>query len=72
MEIERVDNRKLEPAARDQLRKTAVRMHRQGLKQAAIADALGVRRSASGSERFEVARAPKRLSVAEVSANFVF
>ena len=45
MEIERVDTRKLEPAAREQLRKTAVRMHRQGLKQAAIADALGVRRS---------------------------
>jgi transposase len=45
MEIERVDTRKLEPAAREQLRKTAVRMHRQGLKQAAIADALGVRPS---------------------------
>jgi hypothetical protein len=72
MESDRVDTRKLEPAAREQLRKTAVRMHRQGLKQAAIADALGVRRSAPGLERFEVARSPKRLSVAELSANFVF
>lgn len=45
METERIDTRKLEPAAREQLRKTAVRMHRQGMKQATIAETLGVRRS---------------------------
>jgi len=45
MEIELIDFRKLKPAAREQLSKTAVLMHRQALKQAAIADDLAIRRS---------------------------
>ncbi len=44
METERIDARKLEPAAREQLRRTVIRMHRQGHKQAAIAEELGLRR----------------------------
>lgn len=45
METERIDTRKLEPAAREQLRKTAIRMHRQGQSQSAIARVLGIRRA---------------------------
>lgn len=45
METERIDTRKLEPAAREQLRKTAIRMYRRGQTQKSIAEALGVRRS---------------------------
>lgn len=44
METERIDVRKLEPAAREQLRRTAVRMFKRGHSQAAIARELGVRR----------------------------
>jgi len=35
---------KLEPAAREQLRRTAIRMHKRGRTQEAIAQELGVRR----------------------------
>jgi transposase len=45
MEKERIDTRKLEPAAREQLRKTALRMYRRGQSHRSIAEALGVRRS---------------------------
>lgn len=45
MEIERLDVRKLEPAAREQLRRTAVRLFKRGHSQAAIARELGVRRA---------------------------
>lgn len=45
METERIDVRKLEPAAREQLRKTALRMHKRGRSQTAIAAELGVRRA---------------------------
>lgn len=44
METERIDVRKLEPAAREQLRRTAIRMHQRGHTQEAIAQELGVRR----------------------------
>jgi transposase-like protein len=44
METERIDVRKLEPAAREQLRRTAVRMFKRGHSQSAIARDLGVRR----------------------------
>lgn len=44
METERIDARKLEPAAREQLRRTAIRMHKRGRTQEAIAQELGVRR----------------------------
>jgi len=44
METERIDVRKLEPAAREQLRRTAIRMHKRGRTQEAIAQELGVRR----------------------------
>ncbi len=44
METERIDARKLEPAAREQLRRTVIRMHRRGHKQTAIAEELGLRR----------------------------
>jgi hypothetical protein len=37
METERIDVRKLEPAAREQLRKTALRMHMRGRSRTAIA-----------------------------------
>ena len=42
---ERIDTRKLEPAAREQLRKIAIRMHRQGQTQNAISTTLGIRRA---------------------------
>jgi len=45
MEKERIDTRKLEPAAREQLRKTAIRMHGRGQSQITISETLGVRRS---------------------------
>ena len=45
MEKERIDTRKLEPAAREQLRKIAIRMHRQGQTQNAISITLGIRRA---------------------------
>lgn len=45
MEKERIDTRTLEPAAREQLRKTAIIMHRRGQTHRSIAEALGVRRS---------------------------
>lgn len=45
METERIDTRKLEPAAREQLRNTAIRLHQRGCSQTAIAAELGVRRS---------------------------
>ena len=44
METERIDVRKLELAAREQLRRTAIRMHKRGRTQEAIAQELGVRR----------------------------
>ena len=44
MDTERIDTRKLEPAAREQLRRTALRLHRRGHSQAAIATELGLRR----------------------------
>ena len=44
MDIERTDVRKLEPAAREQMRKTAIRLHKRGYTQSAIAEELGVRR----------------------------
>lgn len=44
METERIDLRKLEPAAREQLRRTVIRMHKRGDKQTAIAEVLGLRR----------------------------
>jgi transposase len=44
METERIDTRKLEPAAREQLRKTVVRMHKRGHSQESIARELGLRR----------------------------
>lgn len=44
MEAERIDTRKLEPAAREQLRRTVIRLHRRGHSQAAIARELGLRR----------------------------
>ena len=44
MEIERIDTRKLDPAAREQLRKTVVRMHKRGHSQEFIARELGLRR----------------------------
>ena len=44
MEIERIDTRKLEPAAREQLRKSALRMHKRGRSQESIARELGLRR----------------------------
>lgn len=44
MEAECTDVRKLEPAAREQLRRTVMRMHKRGHKQAAIAEELGLRR----------------------------
>jgi transposase len=45
MDTERIDTRKLEPAAREQLRKSAIRMYSRGQTQKSIAEALGVRRS---------------------------
>jgi transposase len=44
METERIDTRKLESAAREQLRKTVVRMHKRGHTQESIAAELGLRR----------------------------
>lgn len=44
METERIDVRKLEPAAREQLRRTVVRMFKRGHSQSAIARELGLRR----------------------------
>src|SRR5512144_819493 len=44
METERIDVRKLEPAAREQLRRTTLHLHRRGHTQEAIARELGVRR----------------------------
>lgn len=45
MENERLDVRKLEPAAREQLRHTAIRLFKRGHSQVAIARDLGVRRA---------------------------
>jgi transposase len=45
MTIERIDTRKLDPSAREQLRKTAIRMHKRGRSQTSISEELGVRRS---------------------------
>jgi hypothetical protein len=45
MEAERIDVRKLEPAVREQLRKSALRMHQRGRLQTAIAAELGAMRS---------------------------
>lgn len=45
METERIDVRRLEPGAREQLRRTATRLHRRGRTQTAIAEELGVRRA---------------------------
>lgn len=45
MDTERIDTRKLEPEAREQLRKSAIRLYRRGQTQKSIAEALGVRRS---------------------------
>ncbi|MFW9606095.1 MAG: IS630 family transposase [Pseudomonas sp.] len=42
--MEKIDVRKLEPAAREQLRRTAIRMHKRGHTQAHIAQELGLRR----------------------------
>lgn len=44
METDRIDVRKLDPSAREQLRRTACRLRKQGHTQEAIAAALGVRR----------------------------
>jgi predicted transcriptional regulator len=44
MEKERIDTRKLEPAAREQLRRTVLRLHQRGHSQATIAAELGLRR----------------------------
>lgn len=44
MEIERTDTRKLDPAAREQWRKKALRMHKRGHSQESIARELGLRR----------------------------
>ena len=44
METERIDTRRLDPAAREQLRKTVVRMHKRGRSQESIAVELGLRR----------------------------
>ncbi|MFT7548359.1 MAG: transposase [Candidatus Azotimanducaceae bacterium] len=44
METERIDTRSLEPAAREQLRRTVIRLHKRGQSQTAIAEALGIRR----------------------------
>lgn len=44
METERIDIRKLEPAAREQLRRTVIRLHKRGHKQSIIAQELGLRR----------------------------
>src|SRR5512143_3058555 len=45
MEMERIEVRKLEPAGREQLRRIARRLHRQGHSQTAIAEELGLRRA---------------------------
>lgn len=42
--MKKIDVRKLEPAAREQLRRTAVRMHKRGRSQTHIAEELGLRR----------------------------
>lgn len=44
METERIDIRKLEPTAREQLRRTVIRLHQRGHKQSVIAQELGLRR----------------------------
>lgn len=44
MDNERIDVRKLEPAAREQLRRSAVRLSKAGLSQRVIAEQLGLRR----------------------------
>ena len=56
MEKERIDARTLEPAAREQLRKTAIRMHRRGQTHRSIAEALGVRRREPAAGLDEEAR----------------
>lgn len=45
MEIEKIDTRKLDASAREQLRKTAIRMYKRGRTQTSISEELGVRRS---------------------------
>lgn len=42
--MEKIDVRKLELAAREQLRRTAIRMYKRGRSQASIAEELGLRR----------------------------
>jgi len=49
MESERIDARKLEPSAREQLRRSAIRLHQRGHTQMAIAEELGLRRATIGS-----------------------
>ena len=44
METERIDTRSLEPAAREQLRRTVIRLHNRGRKQTDIAKEPGLRR----------------------------
>lgn len=44
METERIAIRKLEPAAREQLRRTVIRLHKRGHQQSVIAQELGLRR----------------------------
>src|SRR5512143_1587450 len=44
METERIDIPKLEPAAREHLRRTVIRLHKRGQKQSVIAQELGRRR----------------------------
>ncbi len=44
METERIDIRKLEPAAREQLRRPVIRLHQRGHQQSVIAQELGLRR----------------------------
>jgi transposase len=44
METERIDTRKLDPGAREQLRKTVLRMHKLGHTQESIAAELGLYR----------------------------
>jgi transposase len=48
METEQIDVRKLEPTAREQLRRTVIRMHQRGRTQVAIAAELGLRRATVG------------------------
>ena len=44
MKTDRIDVRSMAPAAREQLRRTVIRMHERGHSQLAISDTLGIRR----------------------------